>query len=60
MADVKNPALLPALKTKGKIEKGYDADFVVWATRRKIYSRCSQCLPSPPQNFTLLRRNFLW
>ena len=25
-----NPALLPSLKTKGKIAKGYDADFVVW------------------------------
>jgi allantoinase len=24
------PALLPQLKTKGKIAKGYDADFVVW------------------------------
>lgn len=24
------PALLPQLKSKGKIEKGYDADFVVW------------------------------
>jgi allantoinase len=24
------PALLPQLKTKGKIEKGYDADLVVW------------------------------
>ena len=24
------PALLPQLKNKGKIEKGYDADFVVW------------------------------
>ncbi|MBL0131376.1 MAG: allantoinase AllB [Chitinophagaceae bacterium] len=24
------PALLPNLKTRGKIEKGYDADFVVW------------------------------
>ena len=25
-----NPALLPSLKTKGKIAKGYDADLVVW------------------------------
>ena len=24
------PALLPRLKTKGKIAKGYDADFVIW------------------------------
>jgi allantoinase len=24
------PALLPGLTTKGKIEKGYDADLVVW------------------------------
>jgi allantoinase len=24
------PALLPQLKTKGKIQKGYEADFVVW------------------------------
>jgi len=24
------PALLPSFKTKGKIEKGYDADLVVW------------------------------
>jgi len=24
------PALLPGLKTRGKIEKGYDADLVVW------------------------------
>jgi allantoinase len=29
-------ALLPALKTKGKIEKGYDADFVVWAPEEKF------------------------
>jgi allantoinase len=25
-----NPALLPGLKTKGKIAKGMDADFVIW------------------------------
>jgi allantoinase len=24
------PAILPQLKTKGKIAKGFDADFVVW------------------------------
>lgn len=30
------PALLPQLKSKGKIEKGYDADFVVWNPEEKF------------------------
>ncbi len=31
-----NPAKLPQLKTKGKIEKGYDADLIVWNPEEKI------------------------
>jgi allantoinase len=30
------PALLPQLKTKGKIQKGFDADFVVWNPEEKF------------------------
>lgn len=30
------PALLPQLKSKGKIEKGYDADIVVWNPEEKF------------------------
>lgn len=30
------PAQLPRLKAKGKIEKGYDADFVIWSPEEKF------------------------
>ncbi len=30
------PSLLPNLKNKGKLEKGYDADFVVWNPEEKF------------------------
>jgi allantoinase len=38
-----NPALLPALQTKGKIEKGYDADFVVWQPEEKFIADAAVC-----------------
>lgn len=31
-----NPAILPQLKSKGKIEKGYDADLVAWNPEKKF------------------------
>jgi allantoinase len=33
------PALLPQLKNKGRIAKGYDADFVAWAPEEKFTVR---------------------